>query len=281
MRILISGAAGFIGSHLAERFSADDHEVLGLDDFTTGHNRNFVATEFCDIRNAESLDEYGRAWEPELVVHCAASYRDPDDWETDVEVNIGGTINMLRLCEEHAARLVYFQTALPPLSSYALSKITAGRYITMSGADALVFRLANIYGPRNISGPIPAFYKRLSAGQRCTVVRTERDMLYVGDLVQAVADCVYLERSGWYDLCSGQETSIAELYGLVARYFPDHDPPGVTSPGEDDVKTQLNPALRPPRWNPSTSLEFGVAEAVEWYHQNGIGETFTHLSLKG
>src|SRR6266496_3864184 len=183
MRVLVTGAAGFIGSHLAERLESEGHYVCGIDNLETGRTVSFPF--FCefDIADRKSFYRVANDLKPELVIHCAASYKDPDKWHQDVDTNVTGTINAVLVAKHHGAKLVYFQTALPPVSSYAISKIAGEHYIRLSQVPALIFRLANVYGPRNVSGPIPAFYKRLTAGERCTVSLTSRDMVYIDDLV--------------------------------------------------------------------------------------------------
>lgn len=280
MRVLITGIAGFIGSHLAERLSDEGHQVGGVDNFTTGRLSNWPNAVECDITRRRSLYDYGNRFGPELVIHCGASYRDPTRWHRDVEVNVAGTINVCNLARYHRARIVYFQTALPPISSYAISKIAGEHYIRLHDRDALIFRLANIYGPRNFSGPIPAFYKRLSAGERCTVVQTGRDMVYVDDLVACVLQALGEQASGTYDVCSGELTPILSLYRQVARHFPGTYEPKRMMPGPDDVPTILSVNARLPGWRPAVELEEGIAEAISWYAGNGVGDTYTHLQLK-
>jgi UDP-glucose 4-epimerase len=155
------------------------------------------------------------------------------------------------------ARLVYFQTALPPISSYAITKIAAEQFIELSAVDHVVFRLANIYGPRNLSGPIPTFYKRLTAGDPCSVVATTRDMVFVADLVDAVMRAVdNPDISGRYDLCSGKHRPIRELYDMVCGVMGSEDTATEVEAGADDVaKMELDP--EPARadlgWEASTS----------------------------
>src|SRR5262249_14444502 len=152
------------------------------------------------IADAAVLDATIAGWRPEVVVHAAASYKDPDDWAQDAATNVLGTANVVRACERAGVqRLVYFQTALgyglrpreqpislshplrPEGSSYAISKTAGEQYIAMSSLDWISLRLANVYGPRNVSGPLPTFYRRLTAGQPCFVVDTRRDFIYVED----------------------------------------------------------------------------------------------------
>src|SRR4051794_9037564 len=131
MRVLITGAAGFIGSHLAERLLADGHSVAGVDNFVTGSQANWQKIsgnhqgklQRLDIVSRQRLYDAANWLSPDLVIHCAASYSDPNLWHRDTDTNVAGTINAINVARHHGAKLVYFQTALPPISSYAISKI--------------------------------------------------------------------------------------------------------------------------------------------------------------
>lgn len=286
MRVLITGAAGFIGSHLADRLNADGHDVVGVDNFLTGSPDNFPGDcelhEF-DVCDRTELYALANELEPEFVIHCAASYSDPNLWHRDTETNVAGSINAALVAKHHGARLFFFQTALPPISSYAISKIAGGEYVRMSGVPQVTFRLSNIYGPRNLSGPIPTFFKRLSAGEACTVTDTRRDMVFVADLVRAVTAA--MDRplvSGTIDICSGANLAISELYDAVAVSVDSRDVPHFVDASPDDVKQmELNPsrAFTALDWHPFVPLHEGVSEAVAWYREHGVGETYTHLRL--
>lgn len=288
MNILITGGAGFIGSHLSERLFDAGHDVWGIDNFLTGSIANtHVGGSFSGIDITDRRTFYDRAnrCKPELVIHCAASYSDPNLWHRDAETNVGGTINATLAAKHHGARLFYFNTALPPINSYAISKIAGGQYIEQSGVNALTFRLSNIYGPRNLSGPIPTFYKRLSAYEKCTVVDTVRDMVYIDDLVRAVMSAVGKpDVSGTVDICSGRAHRIIDLFYAVARELGHGDHPEELDAPEGDVKQM---ALDPTRaamdlnWTATTDLADGVREAVAWYDNHGVTDTYTHLAMKG
>lgn len=296
MRVLITGVAGFIGSHLADELLARGHEVSGVDNFETGNLKN--VNDGVDFFEGD-IAGYGGGMFPtqktfDLIVHCAASYSDPNKWHRDTKTNVEGTINCLIKARKWGARLIYFQTALPPISSYAISKIAGEQYITMSGVRHVIFRLANIYGPRNLSGPIPTFFKRLSAGEPCTIVNTTRDMVYVDDLIRGVLAAIDNDGiNGKYDMCSGRHRPITELFSAVAyAMFGDEKPwehgrgsaPTGVQPAEDDVsKMELDPgpAALDLNWTATADLHDGVDDAVTWYRDNGVAETYTHLNLKG
>jgi UDP-glucose 4-epimerase len=280
MNVLITGIAGFIGSHLADRFLAEGHEVSGVDNLETGRFANSpVAFEHIDI--ADRIDFYNVAnrTEPDLVVHCAASYKDPEKWHHDTDTNVTGTINAALVAKHHGAKLVYFQTGLPPISSYAISKLAGEQFIRLSGVPHLIFRLANVYGPRNVSGPIPAFYKRLTEGQPCTVTATSRDIVFVSDLVECVMDALPL--TGTYDVCSGTRVSILEQWHAVRDALDlDAEDPLEVPASSDDVRPAVDPTKGLPGWRPIVGLEEGVAEAVAWYQEHGLEQTYTHLAVK-
>ena len=282
MNILITGVAGFIGSHLAEAFSADKANwVAGADNLETGRLMNWSRAVELDISNRKLFYAFANEVEPDLVIHCAASYKDPNLWHRDIDTNTAGTVNALLVAKHHTAKFVYFQTALPPISSYAISKIAGEHYIRLSGVQHLIFRLANIYGPRNVSGPIPAFFQRLERNEACTVVQTTREMVFIDDLVECVFDALARGLEGTFDVCSGHKTPIAQLYGEVASHFKSARIAEFVAPAQDDVQTELSVERRVPGWKPTTPLNFGIARAVDWYREHGVEKAYTHLSLKG
>jgi UDP-glucose 4-epimerase len=282
----MTGAAGFIGSHLAERLTADGHTVVGIDNLETGRRDNWADT-LGDIFEENIADRdilYGiaNATKPDLIVHCAASYSNPNYWHRDTDTNVTGSINVAIAAKHHGARVIYFQTALPPISSYAISKIAGEHYLELSGVPLIVFRLANMYGPRNVSGPVPTFYKRLVAGEACTVMNTRRDMVYIDDLVEAVTSAISKGATGRFDICSGQHRPIADLYHAVAAALGVQTEPVYAESGADDVKQmELDPAAARERlvWCPTVPLDRGVAAAVAWYAEHGVTTTYTHLTM--
>ena len=299
MKILVTGAAGFIGSRLSEALLGHGHEVWGIDNFTTGRVDNLPGESElfhgCQWGDVES-DLHGGPFD--VVYHCAASYKDRDDWERDARVNVQGTIAVVRKALQWNAKLVYFQTSLcygptsglvetaaplNPRGSYAVSKTAGEAYIRDSGVDYVSLRLANMYGPRNLSGPVPTFYQRLTEGKPCTVVETRRDFVFVDDLVW-VAVKAALAGHGVYHVSSGHDVSIYDLYCAIAREVGSQSEPVVMSPLPDDVPSLL---LDPSRtyddfgWLAVTPLEDGIAKAVEWYRTHEFAETYTHLAMKG
>ena len=297
MRIFITGVAGFIGSHIAESMLALGHQVSGIDDLSTGRKGNIpsgIAMHYGDIRVIGAFP----TGQFDVVYHCAASYKDRADWERDASVNVLGSINVARFAERAGSRIVYFQTSLcygrprnlepiqrehplDPSGSYAVSKTAGERYLIDSGLPVLSLRLANIYGPRNLSGPVPTFYRNLSTGQPSTVVDTRRDFVYVGDLVELL-DKITVHR-GIFHVASGSDVSILDVYREVARWMPEVEEPKIERPGPDDVPSILLDAKTTRSafgWAPRTPLSVGIDRAVQWYRENGVDGVYTHLAVK-
>ena len=307
MRVLITGGSGFIGSHLTERLLANGDKVMVIDNYSTGRRDNLTPHPNLKIIEGTIADVVlvRKAFEnfkPEQVVHAAASYKDPNDWAEDSRTNVLGTANVVQASKTHGVkRLIYFQTSLcyglhpieqpitlahpirPEGSSYAISKTAGEHYISMSGLDFISFRLANIYGPRNLSGPLPTFYYRLTSDKKCFVINTRRDFIFVDDLVEVVIKALAgAGEKGYYHISSGNDYAIKELYDatIEALGIVEKEAVEVRERNPDDVFSIL---LDPSKtnqdfgWKASTPLMDGVARAIEYYKKSEISETYTHL----
>jgi UDP-glucose 4-epimerase len=311
MRVLVTGGAGFIGSHLIDRLLARSDEVLVIDNYATGRRDNLpesapgLTVIEGDIADPQTVTEAFEQFRPEVVVHAAASYKDPEDWPSDASTNVLGSALVARAAvAADVRRLIYLQTALcyglhpleqpitldhpilPTASSYAISKTAGEQYVALSGLDWQSFRLANAYGPRNLSGPLPTFYSRLTSGKPCFVMDTRRDFVYVSDLIDLLVQSIDgAGGQGAYHVSSGADYSIEELFqATVAALGVSLDEPVEVRPrGADDAFTIL---LDPSRtaadfgWATSVPLEEGVRAAIEYYERFGITDTYTHLKLE-
>lgn len=306
MRVLITGGSGFVGSHLADRLLARNDHVLVIDNYATGRRDNLKPHQHLEvieesIANTAAMDRIFTAFKPDVVVHAAASYKDPDNWVEDCQTNVLGTVNVLSATKKSGCnRIIYFQTALcyglnpkeQPVSlthhfdsrgsSYAISKTAAEHYVELSGLDFVSFRLANAYGPRNISGPLPTFYQRLTTGKACFVMDTRRDFIYIQDLVDCVQAALDGKGAGYYHVSSGSDFSIKELFDatLTALNIKMDKEVEVRSRHPDDAFTILLDPSRTNKdfsWQVKTPLNEGVKAAIEYYQQYGIEQTYTHL----
>jgi UDP-glucose 4-epimerase len=306
--VLITGGAGFIGSHLTDRLLKRGDNVLVIDNFATARRDNLPSAHEGltlvedTIADGDLVERVFAEFRPEVVVHAAASYKDPDAWAEDSVTNAVGTANVVRAAQQvGAGRLVYFQTALcyglhpteqpitvtypldPKDSSYAISKTAGEYYVRLSGLDWISLRLANVYGPRNLSGPLPTFFHRLTEDKPCFVMDTRRDFVFVDDLVAVAMKAIDGGgESGVYHVSSGSDVSIEELFDatLAALDIELDEPVEVRPRGEDDAASILLDPSKTERdfeWAARTPLNDGVARAVAYYRDFGISETFTHL----
>jgi UDP-glucose 4-epimerase len=307
MKALITGGAGFIGSTLADRLLARGDSVLVIDNYATGRRDNLTPQAGLEVVEGSIADralvkDCFTRFSPDIVIHAAASYKDPNAWEEDSLTNVVGGANVTQeavACK--VKRLIYFQTALcygirpieqpitithpilPGDSSYAISKTAAEYYIALSGIDYISFRLANAYGPRNLSGPLPTFFHRLTNNKPCFVMETRRDFIYIDDLVDCVMRAVDGKGArGAYHISSGSDYSIKELFDatIAALGITLEKEVEVRPRGADDAFTIL---LDPSKtkadldWQISTPLFTGVAKAIGYYKKFGITQTYTHL----
>lgn len=307
MKIIITGGAGFIGSHLAERLLAEGHLVLVIDNYQTSRRDNLKPHKNLKIIEGTIADknlvnQTFDSFIPDIVVHAAASYKDPNNWEEDAYTNVLGTIHVVNAAKRlEVKRVIYFQTALcyglkpieQPItlnhpicssgSSYAISKTAGEQYIELTGLDFLSFRLANAYGPRNLSGPLPTFFHRLTTGKTCFVMDTRRDFIFIDDLVDVVFKAVHGQgKKGYYHISSGSDYSIKELFDetLNALNIKLEKEVEVRPRNPDDVFTILIDPKKTEKdfnWKVKTPLKVGVAKAIEWYKEHGITQTYTHL----
>jgi nucleoside-diphosphate-sugar epimerase len=306
MKALISGGLGQIGSHIAELLIERDDNVIVIDNLATGRKEHLAQHPNLNliidtISNRNLVYSIMEEFKPDVVIHAACSYKDPNDWYNDTLTNcVGGAILVDAAKKNNVKRFIYFQTALcyglkpieqpitlnhprkPEGSSYAISKTTNELYIEQSGIDFVTFRLANVIGPRNVAGPLPIFYQRLKDGKKCFVTKSRRDFVFVKDLARVVVQACDGKGYGAYHFSSGKDVSILELYNAVvkAMRLNKYIEPEVKELGPDDVFSIL---LDPSRTFDDfgridfTSIETTVAEAINYYHKHGTLGEYTHL----
>ena len=308
MKVLITGGLGQIGSHVAELLLNKNNKVFIIDNLKTGRSINLrphknLKISKHGIDNKTVLEEIFNEFHPEIVVHAAASYKDPNDWYSDTISNCVGGSNVINLSKKFdVKRFIYFQTALcyglkpeqnpipidykrdPQGSSYAISKTTNELYLELSGLDYVTFRLANVIGPRNMAGPLPIFYERLTNGKQCFVTKSRRDFVYVKDLANCVIKACDGIGHGPYHFSSGKDVSILELYDEVvnALKIDKYPKPLIKEIQNDDVDSIL---LDPSKTFQDfgkiefTPLNIIVRESILYYKKFGTIGEITHLKL--
>mgnify|MGYP000191493275 CR=1 FL=1 len=303
MFVAITGGAGFIGSNLADKLIERGDRVRIVDNLETGQlpNINSKAEVVIGSISHNVVMEEFMSYVPDVVVHAAASYKDPDNWAKDTFTNTVGTVKLLETCKRVGVkRIIYFQTSLcygppqehpitlnhpiNPQNSYAITKTAAEQFIAMSGISFVSFRLANVYGPRNLAGAVPAFYKRITEGKSCVVFDTRRDFVFIDDLLYYVLKAIDGIGEGYYHVSTGRDYSIWTVFRCVqsALNIPNVDVEFKPKMPEDVSSILLDPSetyreFGEPEW---TELDKGISEAIKWYKENGVGEAYTHLPQK-
>jgi UDP-glucose 4-epimerase len=310
MKVLVTGGSGLVGSTLIDQLLERGDSIFAIDNFLTGRRDNLTPhprLTFVEgsITEPGLVRRFFAEFRPEAVVHTAASYKDPDDWECDALTNVVGTAIVARASKDFdIKRLVYFQTALcygvkpeqspirldhplrPANSSYAISKTAGEEYVERSGVDHVIFRLANVVGPRAVSGPLPIFFQRLNEGKKCFVTPARRDYVFAADLASIVAEAAAGKGRGTYHFSSGKDVEIRQIYDLTVRSMKlNHYPePELRPLGPDDAPSIL---LDPSR----TFSDFGqidftpldqiVERTIAYYREYGVQGGFTHLKGLG
>lgn len=302
VKACVTGGAGFIGSHVAEALLARGFEVLIVDDLSSGSKANVPAgARFfqMDIRSPQAAQLLADE-KVDLLVHHAAQMdvrKSVADPLFDADVNILGTLNLLESGRRAHLKQVIFastggamygeQEAFPateehparPVSPYGVSKLAVERYLYFYWVEyrlsATCLRYANVYGPRQNphgeAGVVAIFLNRLLSGQDCIVngdgLQT-RDYVYVGDVV--AANLASLGRQGFYvyNVGTGRETNVVELYWLLARAVGVDRPPvhGPEKPGEQRRSVISSELMKKELGvHPTTSLEEGLALTAAWF----------------
>jgi len=311
MRVLVTGGAGFIGSHIADAYLAAGHTVGVVDNLSTGSAENLdprIRLWQADIRDA-AVESILAEFRPDIVSHHAAqisvsvSARDP---RGDAEINILGALNLLEAAVRHQVQRVIFastggamygeQEALPtgesvfpePVSPYGVAKHSVERYLHafqhMHGLRSVVLRYANVYGPRQNphgeAGVVAIFCRGLLDGKTLTVYGDggqTRDYVYVGDVVRAnlLATTAPLEgKVPIMNVGTGVETSVTDLVRLLgeAAGSPLRVEHAPPRSGEQR-RSALDAALaaRVLGWRPMTDVRAGLEQTLAWFRQRAGG----------
>jgi len=304
MRILVTGGAGFIGSHVADGFRARGHEVAVIDDLSAGKRANLDAAIKLyqrDIRDPQ-LDDVFDEFKPDVVDHHAAQSNVPasvNDPVHDASVNVLGSLNLLHQAAKHEVKkFIYISSGgamygepdpsqLPvkeesparPLSPYGASKqaIEAwlGVYQRTFGMDFTVLRYANIYGPRQSireeGAVVAVFATRMAVDQSVTIDGTgqqTRDFVYVGDCVTANIAALERGSGGSFNIGTGRETSIREIFDAMAEVAGYAQPPNFGPARKGDVVRIVLDAGRAERelgWRAAMPLHDGLAKTYEFF----------------
>jgi UDP-glucose 4-epimerase len=304
MRVVVTGGAGFIGSHLVDALLATGHEVMVIDDLSTGDLGNVnpaAAFRQLDIR-IPAAGEVIRRWRPEVVSHHAAqmsvsrSVREP---LLDADINLHGSLLLLEAARDVGARFVFASSGgalyghadvLPtdedqpprPVSPYAVSKLAFEHYLGCYGAlhalSHAVLRYANVYGPRQNphgeAGVVALFCKALMDG-RPVVINGDgcytRDYVYVDDVVRANLLALNSHATGPFNVGTGRQVDVNQLFQLVSTEFGAAVEPTRGPPRPGDVRASALNCERIAKalgWRPRITLEAGLRRTAEWVREH-------------
>lgn len=309
MNILVTGGAGFIGSHMAKRHLADGHHVVIVDDLSSGRRERLPrSARFVEADIAEAdLEPLLREERIAFVSHHAAQIdlrHSVSDPVGDARANVIGSLKLFEACRRAAVRRILFastggalygepeggrpateQHATNPVSPYGCAKLSIEKYLyyyrEIHGFETQVFRYANVYGPwqdgTGEAGVVAIFAEAILSGKN-PKIRGDggqtRDYVYVGDLVEAAARAVEQGGSGTWNLGTGIETSVNRLFELISRTLgyagkPEH----VALPAGEQRRSVLDGTLVQREFNlPGyTKLEGGLQETAAFFRERHAG----------
>jgi UDP-glucose 4-epimerase len=309
MTALVTGGAGFIGSHVADALIEKGQEVHVLDNLSTGRRRNIPSDAFFfeeDIRSEEAAALVAKN-QYEVLVHHAAQMdvrRSVEDPSFDADVNIRGLLNLIEAGVGNGLRKVVFASTggaiygepeytpqdinhqLQPQSPYGVAKLSAEKYLSyyqqQYDLDCVSLRYANVYGPRQNSygegGVVAIFAREMLTGEQPMIYgdgEQTRDFVYVDDVVRANLRALSYRGSGVFNVGTSQETSVNTLFRKIqekteAAVEEKHDPP---KPGEQRRSVLgVEETSQTLGWTPRISLDRGLDRTIEWFRAELTGE---------
>ncbi len=301
-RILVTGGAGFIGSHLVDKLIELDHKVVVIDNLSNGRKENlnkkakFYKVDVCSPK----ISEIFKKEKPEIVFHLAAQInvrKSVENPRKDAKINILGSLNILENCKKYKVeKLIFASTGgaiygeakeIPtketylenPVSPYGISKLTVERYLNFYyqtfNLPYLSLRFSNVYGPRQNSkseaGVIAIFIERMLKNQDCIIYgdgQQTRDFIYVKDVVNACLKAMETNKVGVYNIGTGKETSINEIFKRLKNLIGSTSKPIYEKEKPGDLRRSsldITKAKKELKWQPKWSLEEGLKETIEWF----------------
>ena len=304
MRALVTGGAGFIGSHLVDGLLAEGHQVCVVDNLATGSRVNVnPSAEFveADVRNREELVRIGRRFAPGVVFHLAAQTlvaRSASDPLRDAEINVLGTVNVVQAAIAAGSRKVVFASSggtvygnaqpqpvpetqpLNPISPYGVSKVAGEHYVRVlcgqAGVTCTILRYGNVYGPRDIPASqhvITAFLHALLKGERPVIEwdgEQAKDYVYVGDVAAAHVRAIDAGDGEAFNIGSGREVSVNTIFRRVCELLGVTIEPhrGQRRPGDVRRFTlDCRKADQMLGWRPATRFAEGLRQTVDDYRR--------------
>jgi UDP-glucose 4-epimerase len=301
-RVIVTGGAGFIGSHVCERFVKSRYDVFAIDNLSTGRRENIPADASFDELDISDLDQLAAAFDafrPTVVCHLAAqssvtvSVREP---ALDLEWNVRGTFNVVEVARAFAAPVIFASTggalygdAAPvptgedavspqPLAPYGASKLAGEAYVStwarLHGIPNVILRLGNVYGPRQSphgeAGVVAIFSDQLQRHERPTVYgdgTQTRDYIHVHDVAEAFLTAARGDRPGTYNVGWGEERTVLELLDVLQRAAQTSIEPRFEPLRSGELRRSAldSERLRGLGWSPTVTFHEGLAATLATY----------------
>lgn len=302
MKILVTGGAGFIGSHLVDRLIKEGHRVSVIDNLSTGKEENinpkakFYKIDICDPEISQIFEKE----KPEIVFHYAAQIdlrESVEDPIKNAQINILGTLNILENCKKSKIKKFIFASTggamygeaeiIPtpetypefPLSPYGIEKLTIEKYLNyyskVFGLPFISLRLANIYGPRQNSkgeaGVVAIFCDKMLSGEQPIIYgdgNRTRDFVFVDDVVDANILAMEKGRVGIFNIGTAKETNINTIFKKLKELTTSNckEIHGPAKPGEQKRSClDFAKAKKELNWQPQFNLDEGLKKTVEWF----------------
>ena len=305
MKILITGGAGFIGSHVADLLIENKFEVSVVDNLSTGklENINPKARFYeCDIRDSE-LFKILETEKPQIVIHNAAqlSVRNSvDDPVNDANINIIGGLNLLEACRKLKVKKVIFASSggvvygeqqyfpadenhpTKPISPYGVAKLSFEKYLYYYnytfGMNYICLRYANIYGPRQDpfgeAGVVAIFSKKLLNNEQPVINgdgKQTRDYVFVKDVAVANLLAVKKDFIGEINIGTGKETDVNNLFDILKKSAGKKDLKEIHAPAKEGEQLRSVLSYKKAKeilgWSPKMELKIGLAKTFEWFKE--------------
>jgi UDP-glucose 4-epimerase len=302
LKLLVTGGAGFIGSHVADALIERGHDVVIVDSLLMGKRENVnpkAGFYLMDVR-AKEIERMFEIEKFDAVFHLAAQMdvrKSVEDPMYDADVNVIGTLNVLRNCVRFGTKKVMFastggavygeQDAFPcdenhptrPVSPYGVAKLCVEKYLfyfsTEFKLNYVALRFANVYGPRQNphgeAGVVAIFTSKLLAGGQPVINgdgRQTRDYVYVGDVVQANLKALEYPQNDAFNVGTGVETDVNRIFGILNKSTGERarETHGPAKPGEQKRSViSYKKAKIKMNWEPKVGLEQGLKQTVEYF----------------
>lgn len=302
MKVLITGGAGFIGSHLVDLLLKENYQPIIVDNFSTGQKKFIpkgVKVYELDLESP-TLEEVFKKDRPSFVFHLAAQVDVNDSIKKplfDARTNILGTINLLDCCQKYRVKKIIYSSSsavygecissfvesssISPLSFYGISKYVPELYLQaysdLYGLEYTILRYANVYGPRQSAsgegGVISIFCKKFLDGEAPCIYgdgEQTRDFVFVKDIAKANVLAMASGTNDTFNISCNESTSINQLFSSLAKLTKSSDRPIYSATRKGDVRhSRLNNEKAKQRlcWVPDYSLETGLAETIAYYRE--------------